>query len=160
MKQNPKISKIAIFYAIIAFGLFTNQTTLPKQEEKAKEGEVKTVAIMGYDTVAYFTQKEAVKGKKELFVVWNQKLWLFSNLKNRDLFQASPEKYVPQYGGQCAFAMSTGKKVPAYPERWSVENGKLYLNSNRFASFLWSIVPSRVEKADKNWQALQSSSKK
>ena len=155
-----KSNILTIFSAILAFALFSQQSPLPQVEDKAKKPEVKTVAILGYDTVAYFTQKEAVKGKKELFVVWDKKLWLFSSLKNRNLFEASPEKYAPQYDGQCAFGMSAGKKVPSYPERWSVENGKLYLNSNRFASFLWSVLPGRIEKADKNWQTLQSSSKK
>jgi hypothetical protein len=57
------------------------------------------VAIKGYDTVAYYTENRAVKGKSEFSHEWNDAKWHFANAKNRDLFAAGPDRYAPQYGG-------------------------------------------------------------
>jgi YHS domain-containing protein len=53
------------------------------------------VAIKGYDTVAYHTEK----GKSEFSYQWNDAKWHFASGKNRDLFAAAPERYAPKYGG-------------------------------------------------------------
>ena len=57
------------------------------------------VAIKGYDPVAYFTEGEAVKGKKEFSHSWNEAKWYFASANNRDRFASDPEHYAPQYGG-------------------------------------------------------------
>ncbi len=57
------------------------------------------VAIKGYDTVAYFTEGRAVKGKSEFSHSWNEATWHFASADNRDLFAADPDRYAPQYGG-------------------------------------------------------------
>jgi len=57
------------------------------------------VAIQGYDTVAYHTEGQPVKGKSEIFYSWNDAIWHFVSTENRDLFVANPERYAPQYGG-------------------------------------------------------------
>ena len=56
-------------------------------------------AIKGYDTVAYHTEGNAVKGKSKYSYEWNDAKWHFASAENRDLFAANPEKYAPQYGG-------------------------------------------------------------
>lgn len=62
---------------------------------KSKSG----VAIRGYDTVAFHTDKRAVKGKKEFSYLWNDATWYFKSAENRDLFAADPLQYAPQFGG-------------------------------------------------------------
>jgi YHS domain-containing protein len=57
------------------------------------------VAIKGYDTVAYFTEGGAIKGKKEFEFKWQGARWRFASATNRDLFAANPERYAPKYGG-------------------------------------------------------------
>jgi len=57
------------------------------------------VAIKGYDTVAYHTEKRAVKGQSRFSYRWNDAKWYFASAENRDLFAADPERYAPQYGG-------------------------------------------------------------
>ena len=57
------------------------------------------VAIKGYDTVAYHTERRAVKGSKKFSHEWNDAKWYFSSAENRDLFVAEPERFAPQYGG-------------------------------------------------------------
>jgi YHS domain-containing protein len=71
-------------------------------------GIVPTTAVGGYDPVAYFTDGKPVSGKKELTFSWKGATWRFANEKNLEAFKASPERYAPQYGGYCAWAVSQG----------------------------------------------------
>ena len=63
--------------------------------DKSKTG----VAIRGFDTVAFHTEKRAVKGKKEFSFHWNDATWYFKNAENRAIFAADPFRYAPQFGG-------------------------------------------------------------
>ena len=57
------------------------------------------VAIKGYDTVAYFTDNQAVKGTPEFETLWQDARWHFASAEHRDMFKTDPERYSPQYGG-------------------------------------------------------------
>ena len=60
----------------------------------------------------------------------------------------------PQFDGQCAFAVSLGKKgVKGNPSCSAIRDGKKYLFSNPVAKFLWSVLLGRKEKAEANWSA-------
>ena len=109
-------------------------------------------AIRGYDPVAYFSEGKPVKGNEKLVYSWNNADWYFSSQQNLDLFKANPEKYVPQYGGYCAYGLSEGHKAPTDAEAWTIEDGKLYLNYNTDVRKMWiKEKKERIEKADKNW---------
>ncbi|MGY2997324.1 YHS domain-containing protein [Mesorhizobium sp. URHB0026] len=60
------------------------------------------VAIMGYDTVAYFTDGKAVKGSENISYNWLGTPWHFASKKHQEMFMSDPVKYAPQYGGYCA----------------------------------------------------------
>jgi YHS domain-containing protein len=79
-------------------------SSLPRDSTQASAlDEVNTnffgVAIKGYDPVAYFTDGEAVKGKRNFSHNWNEAKWYFATAANRDLFASDPERYAPKYGG-------------------------------------------------------------
>ena len=57
------------------------------------------VAIKGYDTVAYHTMGQALKGSSNYTYKWNDAKWYFSSQEHKDLFIKDPEKYAPRYGG-------------------------------------------------------------
>lgn len=115
------------------------------------------VAIQGYDPVAYFTQKKAVKGKTALASTYEGVTYYFSSQANKDAFVKNPSGYEPQYGGWCAFAMgSSGEKVEIDPETFKILDGKLYLFYNAyFNNTLKSWNKDEVnlkKKADANWK--------
>jgi hypothetical protein len=71
---------------------------------------------------------------------------------NRSLFIATPQKFAPQYGGYCAFAMSLNRIADVDPDEWAIVNGKLYLNNNFFSQTLWSFDKSgNIALGDKYW---------
>lgn len=115
-----------------------------------------TVALEGYDTVAYFTEGKAVQGNEDYSLQWNGFTWYFASEKNRDLFAATPEKYAPQYNGYCSWGMTEGRKVLTDPEIWKIVDGKLYLNCSKEAQEKWSEdIPGNIRKADAEWKKLK-----
>ncbi len=113
------------------------------------------VAIKGYDPVAYFVDEKAVEGSKSYTSEWQGATWYFHDEKHRDLFAHVPEKYAPQYGGYCAYAVSKGSLAAVDPEAWTIHEGKLYLNLSRRVRELWSRdIPGNIAKADANWPAV------
>ncbi len=112
-------------------------------------------AIDGYDPVAYFKANEPVKGSSDFTHEWNDAKWYFSSAENKADFIADPEKYAPQYGGYCAWAVSQGSTAPTDPKAWHIEDGKLYLNYNQSVQTNWlKDVPGHIKSADKNWPDL------
>ncbi|WP_284651666.1 YHS domain-containing (seleno)protein [Flavobacterium terrisoli] len=121
----------------------------------------KKVAIQGYDPVAYFTQKKAVKGKKEIASTYEGVTYYFSSQANKDAFAKNPLGYEPQYGGWCAYAMgANGEKVEINPETFKVLDGKLYLFYNAYFNNTlksWNKDESNLKKkADANWKKISA----
>ncbi len=94
-------------------------------------------AVSGYDTVSYHTEGKPVVGKDEFKTTYKGATWLFSSQENLDLFKANPEKYEPQYGGYCAWAVAHDNLVKADPKVWTIIDGKLYLNYDKSIEEKW-----------------------
>jgi len=115
------------------------------------------VAIDGADPVAYFTDGKSVEGKREFSAEWNGATWRFASAEHRALFLADPERYAPQYGGYCAWAVSQGYTASTEPENWRIVDGKLYLNYSRSVQKDWEQdIPANITKGDANWPTIQS----
>lgn len=107
-------------------------------DDAVNTGRFNETAIDGYDTVAYFTQNAAVEGDKAYTVKWRDANWLFNSKENKALFEADPEKYAPQYGGWCSFAMANeGSTARIDPEAFTIYESKLYLNYNKSVQKKW-----------------------
>lgn len=145
------VAVTAIVAAIAAVAPIT-LTRAATGEPPVYTGLVKGVAVGGYDPVAYFTDGKPVKGSKEIALSHDGVTWRFANDANRDLFQAEPAKYAPQYGGYCAWAVSKGYTAKGDPDAWTVHDGKLYLNYDKRVRATWAKdIPRNVKRADANW---------
>ena len=149
LKQTIKTVLSSIFFLVfLNFAVFTTD---------AWSTDVYGVALKGYDTVAYFTEGRAVKGKSEFSYNWNDASWYFSTLKNRDLFAANPERYAPQFRGHCAYGLAKGKLVAADPEQWTIVDGKLYVNYNRaLRDSFRQDKAAMIMEAENNWAKHQN----
>ena len=113
------------------------------------------IAVKGFDTVAYFTENAAVEGNKAHALEWNGATWRFSSAANKALFEADPDKYAPQYGGYCAWAVSQNQTASIEPEQFTIVGGKLYLNYDQEVKEKWLVDTSaNISIGDKNWPGL------
>ena len=86
------------------------------------------VAVGGFDTVAFFTESQAVNGSPFIKSEYEGATYLFASEENKAVFDRAPEKYVPQFGGYCAYGVSLGALFPVDVSTWQVRDNKLYLN--------------------------------
>jgi len=111
-----------------------------------------TPAVQGYDVVSYQTGKRPIRGNGNFVTVHDGATYQFSSADNQKAFEKDPEKYVPAYGGYCAFGTSVGKKFIGDPEVWRIVDGKLYLNLDTSIQSEWlKDVPGRIRSANANW---------
>ena len=114
-------------------------------------------AIEGYDPVAYFEEGRPVEGDSDYAHEWMGATWYFASAENRDKFVADPEKYAPQYGGYCAWAVANGYTAEIDPQAWAVVDDKLYLNYSLDVQKQWQQdVPGHITKADANWPDIRA----
>jgi len=117
--------------------------------------EDRGVAIKGYDPVAYFTDNKPVIGSKTHSFVYEGVIYEFASAAHRKLFVADPEKYVPQFGGFCAYGTATGHKAVIDPAAFTIVDGKLYLNYNTTVRDRWKQdEPGYIQKAKEAWPAV------
>ena len=110
------------------------------------------LAIKGFDPVSYFDSGQAREGSSDYSLRLNGVTYRFSNADHLQRFKINPTKFVPQYGGYCAYAMSLNRIADIDPARWAIVDGKLYLNNGFVAQSLWSLNKrANIETADKNW---------
>jgi YHS domain-containing protein len=122
--------------------------------------EQKKFVASGYDVVAYFS-KSAVNGSTNYRVTYDRAKYRFSSQKNLDAFKANPKKYIPEYGGWCAYARADkAEKVSINPKTFEIRNGKLYLFynalfNNTYESWLEEMPIELIKKADVNWSKIK-----
>ncbi|WP_456424599.1 YHS domain-containing (seleno)protein [Rhodocaloribacter sp.] len=146
--------------SLILLGIIMHTTDASAQDTARVFTGADGVALKGYDVVNYFTANEARRGSRAHAVLYRGATFYFVNDANKQAFEANPEKYLPQYGGWCAFAMATqAARVPSDPETFKLRDGRLYLFFNDYyqGTPFNTIVPwnadeaELVRKANANW---------
>lgn len=114
-----------------------------------------TPELGGYCPVAYFKADKPLMGSAEFASEYNGKTYYLVNAGAKELFDANPEKFLPEYDGYCAYGMTKGKKFPVDPTVYSVVDGKLYLNKNADVGKLWvKDTQNYIKTADMKWAEL------
>lgn len=115
-------------------------------------GFLSSLAVNGYDPVAYFADARPVEGSPKFESRYKGATWRFASAANKAAFDADPARYAPQYGGYCAWAVSQGYTAKGDPANWRIVDGKLYLNYNAEVQQTWEKdIPGNVRRADGNW---------
>ncbi|MEM9060479.1 MAG: YHS domain-containing (seleno)protein [Pseudomonadota bacterium] len=110
------------------------------------------VALKGYDAVAYHLERKPIKGQDSFAYEWKDAVWFFSSAENRDRFIADPERWAPQYGGYCAWAIAKGSTRPINPKIFRIFNDKLYLNLNMKVHKEWLDQHNQfIARANEQW---------
>ena len=119
------------------------------------------VGLGGYDPVSYFPEggSKPMKGFVLRSFEYDGVTYRFASDANLESFKKAPTKYLPVYGGWCAWAVAKlGKKVDVDPESFLVRNGKLYLFYNHHELNTRADWLAREAefgpKAEANWASL------
>lgn len=116
------------------------------------------IALKGYDPVAYFTLSTPTPGLAEYDYVYDGVRYYFANARHRDLFKANPDKYAPQFGGNCANNMANGARRESDPTVWAIIGDKLYVFAGTAgAERFRKEAETAALKAAANWKALKDS---
>ena len=145
---------------VAAFGLALAAPALAVDEVNVSTGATIAgpgLAVHGHDVVAYFTDGAPTLGSAEFSAVYEDATYRFASEENLDAFEADPAKYVPAYGGFCAYGVAVGKKFDGDPRFWKVVDGRLYLNLNRDIQAKWTEdIPGNIAGANANWAEIRS----
>ena len=139
------------------------QNASPKEEKSSDTAAInvdnKGVILRGYDVVAYFKQGKPLKGNPAIESTYQGVTYLFASAANKADFDKDPAKYVPQYGGFCAYGVANKVLFAAEdPNAFTVYKGKLYLcgDEDALKSFK-SNIDENIGKADTYWRQLTGS---
>ena len=110
------------------------------------------VILKGYDAVAYFTRHQAVKGNPAVQTRFGGAIYYFASVADKVAFNKNPSKYVPQYGGFCAYHLSKGELKDSDPTAFLIHKGKLYICSDADGvKEFRSNIDQNIRKADDYW---------
>lgn len=132
----------------------------PKDEKGSVATKVNVdsqgVILKGYDPIAYSKQRKPIKGNPALASTYQGATYLFASAANKAEFDKDPAKYVPSYGGFCAYGVANGVMADVEgPEAFTVYNGKLYVCGNQAALKSFKAdIDANIDKADTNWRRL------
>jgi len=119
---------------------------------QAGHTNINLLGVQGYDLVSYQTMGKPTRGNGHNVAEHDGISYQFSSAENKAAFEANPAKYLPAYGGYCAFGASVGKKFNGDPNVWKVVDGTLYLNLDKDIQKKWNEdIPGNISKADTNW---------
>jgi YHS domain-containing protein len=138
---------------IVLLTLFTAISASAQQATRLFNNvDANGVILDGYDPVAFFIDNKPVKGDAAIKFTHDYATYYFASQEHLELFKGNPEKYKPQFGGWCAYAVSLGRVAPIDVNTFSIVNDRLVLQHNQRAVNGWNKdVQGNLSLADKYW---------
>jgi hypothetical protein len=116
------------------------------------EGEDKHLMLFGHDVVSYFTEKAHRPGSPAIRSVYKGVTFRFSKPEHKALFDAAPEKYIPQFGGYCANGIVYAIPWGGDADTWEILDGRLYIFGGKGSHDAFMLdVPKNLALANKYW---------
>jgi YHS domain-containing protein len=123
------------------------------------DGEDKHLMLFGHDVVSYFTESTHKKGLPDIKSVYKGVTFRFSKPEHKALFDAAPEKYLPQYGGYCSNGIVYGIPWGGDADVWRIIDGKLYISGGKGSQDAFALdLQKNIALADKYWSEEVSNS--
>ncbi len=149
--------KIALLILLSISSLLANAQSQEQRKANFNTNE-QNVVNDGYDPVSYFIAGPLM-GKEENAYTYKGVIYWFANNASKNTFMKNPQKFEPQYGGWCAYALGLEpQKVKVDPKTYKIVDSKLYLFYNfGFTNTLKSWNKDEnglLPKADENWKVL------
>ena len=113
------------------------------------------LALQGYDPVGFFTAGEPLLGIAAFTATHEGATYRFATPEHKALFEKDPAKYVPAFGGYCAYGVAKNTLAPVQISTWQLVDGRLVLNKNAAIREAFNEdVPGHLRDAEANWPKL------
>jgi YHS domain-containing protein len=141
--------KAILFCAVL---MFVQAAQAANDKNTISDGEDKLLMMRGKDPVSYFTGPDPVMGNPAIKAEHDGVTYRFASEANKRLFLASPEKYVPKYGGHCSNGMVYAIGG-SYGETHRIIDGKLHLfGGQRSRAYFEMELEKNRKLADHYWE--------
>jgi YHS domain-containing protein len=151
-----KISWLLGAAAIVAAGCAPLVTESPGEGlspvNAISEGADQHLLLFGFDTVGYFTDRKPIKGSPQIKRVYKGVTFRFASEEHKRLFDAAPEKYLPQFGGFCTNGIVYAIPWGGDADNFELIDGKLYMFGGKASHDAFMLDPVRnMQLAHKYW---------
>jgi YHS domain-containing protein len=102
------------------------------------------IALYGFDPVAFFVDKEPRRGSASFEFSYAGAVFRFANAGNRAAFEASPDAYIPRFGGYDPLAIARGSPAPGFPSQFVVRGDQLFLFSSETSKAYFLANPAEA----------------
>ena len=145
---------------IFIFSIFTLANLSAQSLKTLHNVDDSKIALAGYSPVSYIDLGLAQQGSKAYKSIHDGVTYYFTDAEQKAKFDSNAAKYLPQYGGFCAFGIYAGAKFRTDPNKFLIINEKLYLFLNNVeldAKQLWLEKGERalISTANSNWEKLK-----
>jgi len=138
--------------AIILALVLAATAGLAHAQKRLANTDKQGLGLKGHDPVGFFTDGRPVLGRAQYESTHNGVRYRFATAENKQLFDADPAKYEPQFGGFCAYGMSRGYAVDIELDAFQIVNGRLLMQYNKDVRDKFNENPQEnLKKADANW---------
>jgi YHS domain-containing protein len=163
LKMGKSIFSHSLFAGLILLTIITVAGCMSSPKPQAGKAfnnvDDKGVILDGYDPVAFFTDNKPVKGNEQFQFTHDEAIYHFASQEHLDLFKKNPEKYKPQFGAWCAYAVSLGRVAPIDVNTFSIVNDRLFIQHNQRAVNGWNKdIAGNIVLADKYWPEVSGKS--
>lgn len=153
-------SNLKLTFVVSLVILLINSSAFAADEFNTSTGITSAGAplgVHGVDTVALSTLGAVAEGTATYTVVEDGVAYYFATQSSADKFSKNPDRYLPQFGGFCAYAVAFGKKFDGDPQFADIVDGKLYLFVNGAVLAKYKLDPQRyITDAHKTWPKIRS----
>jgi YHS domain-containing protein len=160
IRSNPlsRLAGIGLMAAVLLSGCSSMTAQNPPGQLKpvnaVADANDDRVMLKGADVVAYFTQGRYVQGDPKFTSRYQDINFRFASAEHKALFEAAPQKYLPQYGGYCANGIVYAIPWGGDADTWRIVDGKLYIFGGQGSKDGFELdVPGNIRLADQYWKA-------
>jgi YHS domain-containing protein len=157
----PRLFKLLAIglLAVVTLGgcsaMLAQNPTSPLQPVNAvADGADANLMLKGADLVAYFTEQRYLQGSEQFKSRYQGVDFRFASAANKALFDTSPRKYLPEFGGFCANGIVYGIPWGGDADTWRMVDGKLYIFGGQGSKDAFELdVPGNLKLAQQYWAA-------
>lgn len=113
--------------------------------------------MAGFDPVAWIALNTAAAGSPDITSEYAGHPVHFASHDHRRAFLKEPARYLPEYGGYCAFSLAQGEAREGQPRAFRVLSGRIYLFATEAFAVSWERdAANLIAAAEQVWHSAKA----